>query len=100
MRSLPKNRPVRIQVPEFRFFSIEGKGNPNDASFAEYIGMLYSLSYGIGKLYQNLSAPIGAMWEQLYIASSQHYLIDNEENTRGYCCINSEDCLVQIFLLK
>ena len=41
---LPKNKPARILVPEFRFFSIEGKGNPNDDFFAEYIGVLYSLS--------------------------------------------------------
>ncbi len=44
---LPKNKPVRIQIPEFGYFSIEGKGNPNDESFAEYIGVLYSLSYAI-----------------------------------------------------
>ena len=44
---LPKNRPVRIRVPEFGYFSIEGKGNPNDDFFAEYIGVLYSLSYAI-----------------------------------------------------
>ena len=41
---LPKNKPVRIQVPEFGYFSIEGRGNPNDDFFAEYIGVLYSLS--------------------------------------------------------
>ncbi len=28
------------------------------------------------KLYQNLAAPIDAMWEKLYIDSSQHYLIE------------------------
>jgi len=44
---LPKNKPVRIQVPEFSFFSIKGKGNPNNEFFAEYIGVLYSLSYAI-----------------------------------------------------
>jgi len=44
---LPKGRPETIFIPEFSFFSIEGKGNPNDESFAEYIGVLYSLSYGV-----------------------------------------------------
>jgi predicted acetyltransferase len=52
------------------------------------------------KLYQKLKAPIDAMWEQLYIASSQHYLIENNGNTLGYCCINEEACLIQIFLEK
>ena len=44
---LPKDQPEKIMVPKFNFFSIEGKGNPNDKFFAEYIGVLYSLSYAI-----------------------------------------------------
>jgi hypothetical protein len=44
---LPKNKPERITLPSYRFFMIEGKGNPNDDFFAEYIGVLYSLSYAI-----------------------------------------------------
>ncbi|GEM_PF-1206581 len=50
------------------------------------------------KLYQQLTAPIDAMWEQLYIASSQHYFIEKDNNTLGYCCINEENCLIQLFL--
>lgn len=52
------------------------------------------------KLYQKLTAPIDAMWEQLYIESSQHYLIENNNQEFGYCCINNERCLIQIFLLE
>ncbi len=44
---LPKNRPERITLPSFKFFMIEGQGNPNDDFFAEYVGVLYSLSYAI-----------------------------------------------------
>jgi hypothetical protein len=44
---LPKNKPELISIPKFRFFTIEGSGNPNNDFFAEYIGVLYSLSYGI-----------------------------------------------------
>ena len=44
---LPKDKPETIAVPAFNFYSIEGKGNPNDKFFAEYIGVLYSLSYAI-----------------------------------------------------
>ncbi len=50
------------------------------------------------KLYQQLTAPIDAMWELLYIASSQHYLIEKDKNTLGYCCINEEGCLIQLFI--
>lgn len=50
------------------------------------------------KLYQTLTAPIDAMWELLYIASSQHYLIKKDNTTLGYCCINEDGCLIQLFL--
>jgi len=44
---LPKNKPETIVVPKFNFYCIQGKGNPNDDFFADYIGVLYSLSYAI-----------------------------------------------------
>lgn len=44
---LPKNKPETIVIPEFKFYTIEGKGNPNDDFFSAYIGVLYSLSYAI-----------------------------------------------------
>jgi hypothetical protein len=44
---LPGTKPEMIKIPSFNFFSIEGMGNPNDEFFAEYIGVLYSLSYAI-----------------------------------------------------
>jgi len=44
---LPKNKPELISIPKFKFFTIEGKGNPNDEAFGSYIEVLYSLSYGI-----------------------------------------------------
>ncbi|RDY58338.1 GNAT family N-acetyltransferase [Flagellimonas nanhaiensis] len=52
------------------------------------------------QLYSSLTAPIDAMWEQLYISSSQHYLIEGKNNTLGYCCINQAGCLIQLFLKK
>ena len=44
---LPKNKPELINIPKFKFFVIDGKGNPNDDFFAEYAGVLFSLSYGV-----------------------------------------------------
>lgn len=44
---LPKNKPELITIPEMKFFTVSGEGNPNDDYFGEYIGVLYSLSYAI-----------------------------------------------------
>jgi len=38
---LPGRKPKLIIISSFRFFSIEGKGDPNNKFFAEYIGVLY-----------------------------------------------------------
>lgn len=50
--------------------------------------------------YENLTAPIDAMWEQLYIASAQSYLIAQGNQNIGYCCIDSEKRLLQLFLIQ
>ena len=50
------------------------------------------------KLYQQFSTAIDGMWEAAYIASSQSYLIKNEAQNIGYCCIDNKGSLTQIFL--
>lgn len=52
------------------------------------------------KLYQQFSTAIDGMWEVVYIASSQAYLIKNKNQNIGYCCINGEESLTQIFLCE
>lgn len=56
---LPKEDPEIINVPKFKFFTIAGQGNPNDPFFAEYIGVLYSISYGVRMSQKGGFAPKG-----------------------------------------
>lgn len=44
---LPKNKPEVIEVPEFKFLTLHGEGNPANETFTEAIGVLYSLAYAI-----------------------------------------------------
>lgn len=45
---LPQKQPTKIVVPEMKFFTIAGKGNPNNSEqFNKNIEVLYSLSYAI-----------------------------------------------------
>lgn len=55
----PGTKPVLIQLPEFVFFTIEGKGNPNDEFFGDYIQALYSLSYAVKMSPKQGKAPAG-----------------------------------------
>ena len=42
---LPKTRPEFIEIPEFKYATISGEGNPNDPFFSNYITALYAMSY-------------------------------------------------------
>ena len=46
---LPKNQPMVIDVPEFTFVAVEGKGNPNekDGEYQRALGILYAIQYTI-----------------------------------------------------
>lgn len=52
------------------------------------------------EFYQNLSAPIDAMWEILYISNSHHYLIKDKGECLGYCCVTDQNSLIQLYLKK
>ena len=56
---LPKNKPELVTVPNFKFFMIDGKGNPNSEEFSEAIGVLYSLAYAIKMLPKKNIIPEG-----------------------------------------
>ena len=49
---VPKPTPEIIEIPSFKYFTISGKGNPNDAFFSQYIEALYALSYGVRMSYK------------------------------------------------
>jgi hypothetical protein len=44
---LPKTSPEVVTLPEFGFYMIDGKGNPNDEAFGHYIEALYAVSYAV-----------------------------------------------------
>lgn len=48
----PGRNPVFINIPEFKFFSIRGKGNPNSENFKRHIEALYALSYAVKMSYK------------------------------------------------
>ena len=56
---LPKSIPELITIPQQKFVMLKGKGNPNSHSFAEKIGVLYSLSYAIKMMPKQENTPDG-----------------------------------------
>ena len=49
---LPPNKPVLIDVPQYKYFTIRGNGNPNSSFFGECIEALYATSYAIKMSYK------------------------------------------------
>lgn len=50
------------------------------------------------ELYKTFVAPLDSMWQDLYIASSQAYLIEKDNKYIGYCCIDNHAALLQVFV--
>jgi len=53
----PKKVPHKITLPVMRYFTIEGKGNPNEENFAKNIEVLYNLSYAVKMSYKKPYKP-------------------------------------------
>lgn len=56
---IPKDKVELLTVPEFKFFMIKGKGNPNHEQFSEAVGVLYSLSYAMKMMIKRGVTPDG-----------------------------------------
>lgn len=56
----PTEQPTLIKIPKMKYFTITGKGNPNNNKvFQDKIGVLYSLSYAIKMMPKNGYTPNG-----------------------------------------
>ena len=47
-----KTKAVLVDVPEQKFITIKGQGNPNEEDFSNRISALYSVAYGIKMLFK------------------------------------------------
>ncbi|MBB6459330.1 GNAT family N-acetyltransferase [Flammeovirga kamogawensis] len=50
------------------------------------------------ELYNQFTGTLDGMWQDLYIASATPFLIEIDSNTVGYCCIDDNKSLLQLFL--
>ncbi len=56
---IPKGTPELVTVPTFGFYTISGQGHPASDAFAEAVGLLYALSYGVKMLPRQGVTPEG-----------------------------------------
>lgn len=81
----PGKQPQLIEMPAFKFFTLSGKGNPNDAFFAEYIQCLFSLSYGVKMQWKKETAfdyavyPLEGVWSLQTPASPNNTSLNKDD---------------------
>lgn len=96
---LPKARPEQINIPAYNFLTISGKGNPNNPEFAEYIGALYPICYGIkmglkknpvlDNYYDYTVYPLEGVWDISHEAKKTY-----QENTK----LNKDDLVFTLMI--
>lgn len=94
---LPKAKPELIDVPKYRFLTIEGEGNPNSDSFMDYITALYSLSYGIKMCHKKGIEPEGYFDYTVYPLEGVWDI--NEEAKKAFDgTINKDDLVFKLMI--
>ena len=94
----PKSKPEIIDISSFKFFTLEGKGNPNDEFFADYVGALYSLSYAVKMSYKKGVEPKGFYDYTVYPLEGVWDLTEKgrEDYKKGF--INKEELLFKLMI--
>lgn len=92
---MPKQRPELITVPEQKFIMIEGKGNPNGEEFAEKIGVIYSVAYGIRMMPKQGYTPEGYFEYTVYPLEG---LWDLSEKGREFDTLNKDELVYTIMI--
>jgi hypothetical protein len=94
---LPKASPEIIDVPAFKFFTIEGKGNPNDDHFPEYIGVLYAVSYAVKMSVKKGTEPTGYFDYTVYPLEGI-WDISEEAKKRANATLDKNELLFQLMI--
>ena len=92
---LPKVKPDLIIVPQQKFFTISGKGNPNEEEFSEKIGVLYSLSYAIRMMPKQGYTPDGYYEYTVYPLEG---IWDLTEEGKQFNILNKDEFLYTIMI--
>ncbi|WP_321388317.1 GyrI-like domain-containing protein [uncultured Enterococcus sp.] len=93
---LPKQEPSELVVPKQKFYTISGKGNPNDEAFGEHIAVLYAMSYGIRMMPKNGLTPEGYMEYTVYPLEGIWTL--DKEDVRGDGSFSKDDLIYKIMI--
>ncbi|MBP2239631.1 hypothetical protein J2Z40_000184 [Cytobacillus eiseniae] len=93
---LPKNQPTQIEVPEMKFITLDGCGDPNSEPFKVHIEILYALSYAIKMMPQKGITPDG-YFDYTVFPLEGHWDLDEEGRELDYL---NKDHLVYKLMIR
>ena len=93
---LSKETPETVVVPKFKFFMLNGKGNPNNAEFSEAVAVLYSLAYAVKMLPKKGITPDGYFDYTVYPLEG---VWDLAEEARGLEVLD-KDSLIYTLMIR
>jgi len=95
---LPKSTPTLVAVPSFQFLTIQGAGNPNNPAFAEYISVLYALSYAIKMNPKKMDSPPVGYYDYTVYPLEGVWDITEEAKKTFEGKINKEDLVFKLMI--
>jgi hypothetical protein len=94
---IPKAKPSLVQVPKLKYFTISGKGNPNNnKDFQARIKVLYSLAYTIRMMPKGGITPKGYFEYTVYPLEGVWEISDNGKKVKEF----SKDNLVYKLMIR
>ena len=93
---VPKKKPEIIDVQNFKYITITGKGNPNEDEFAKKVEVLYSLAYAIKIMPKKGYIPDGYFEYTVYPLEGLWDLTDEGKKLKEL----NKDCLVYKIMIR
>lgn len=95
---LPKNQPEIVDVPEFKFITIEGEGSPAEVEFTENVGALYSLAYTIKMVPKKMDVPLKGHFDFTVYPLEGVWDINDEAKASFNGVINKDDLVYKLMI--
>ncbi|CRK83343.1 GyrI-like domain-containing protein [Neobacillus massiliamazoniensis] len=92
---IPKQKPELVTVPEQKFITVKGKGNPNSEEFSKRIEVLFSLAYAIRMMPKQGYTPEGYFEYTVYPLEG---LWDLTEEGRKLDTLDKDELLYTIMI--
>ena len=107
---LPHNQPEIIDIPAFKFITVQGEGSPADKIFTDYIGAIYSLAYTIKMMPKKMAVrpkgyfdftvyPLEGVWDINESAKAHFTGMVNKEDLVYKLMIRQPDFVSEDFYL-